>query len=218
MGLLKYFDSAARSEKGAAQTDGKKQDLDLYWDPKMATLLESWGERNAWHEALFLFSGKSGKALDVACGTGIVMEKLAPVSNLEIHGCDISDFLIMKARERGIRNERLKVCDATKLPYGTAEFDYSYSIGSLEHFTEEGIRNCFAEMARVTQKASYHFMPVSRSGKDEGWMKTLQSFHNCSVDWWRERISSHFPRIVVLPSLWEDDISVGKWLVCQKAG
>jgi ubiquinone/menaquinone biosynthesis C-methylase UbiE len=108
------------------------------------------------------------------------------------------------------------VCDATKLPYGTAAFDYSYSIGSLEHFTDEGIRNCFAEMARVTQKASYHFMPVSRSGKDEGWMKTLQSFHNCSVGWWRERISPHFPKILDLPSLWKDDISVGRWFLCFK--
>ena len=216
MGLLKYFQSAVRAEKGPTQTDGKKQDLDLYWDRKMAALLETWGEGNAWHEALFLFSGKSGKALDVACGTGIVMEKLASTSNLEIHGCDISDFLIMKARERGILNKRLKVCDATKLPYGNDEFDYSYSIGSLEHFTEEGIRNCFSEMARVTKKASYHFMPVSRSGKDEGWMKTLQSFHNCSVGWWRERVSQHFPRVLVLPSLWCDDISVGKWFHCFK--
>ena len=216
MGLLKYFQSAVRAEKGPTQTDGKKQDLDLYWDRKMAALLETWGEGNAWHEALFLFSGKSGKALDVACGTGIVMEKLASTSNLEIHGCDISDFLIMKARERGILNKRLKVCDATKLPYGTDEFDYSYSIGSLEHFTEEGIRNCFSEMARVTKKASYHFMPVSRSGKDEGWMKTLQSFHNCSVGWWRERVSQNFPRVLVLPSLWCDDISVGKWFHCFK--
>ena len=215
MGIGKIF-TRWKTRRTHEHTDSSKQDLGLYWDPKMAALLESWGEGNAWHEALFLFSGKSGKALDVACGTGIVMEKLAPVSNLEIHGCDISDFLIMKARERGILNERLKVCDATKLPYGTDEFDYSYSIGSLEHFTEEGIRNCFSEMARVTKKASYHFMPVSRSGKDEGWMKTLQSFHNCSVGWWRERVSQHFPRVLVLPSLWCDDISVGKWFHCFK--
>lgn len=210
------FFQAWRKGRAAAPPDASCQDLELYWDPKMAALLESWGEGNAWHEAQFLFAGRSGRALDVACGTGIVMEKLAAVSNLEIHGCDISDFLIMKARDRGILNERLRVCDATKLPYGTAEFDYSYSIGSLEHFTDEGIRNCFAEMARVTQKASYHFMPVSRSGKDEGWMKTLQSFHNCSVGWWRERLSPHFRKILDLPSLWKDDISVGRWFLCFK--
>lgn len=215
MSLRKLFALGRRSQ-GIQPADGARQDLDLYWDPKMAALLETWGEGNTWHEILFLLGGRAGRALDVACGTGIVMEKLASVSNLEIDGCDISDFLIGKAKARGIRPERLKICDATRLPYGDQEFDFSYSIGSLEHFTEEGIRKCFAEMARVTRRASYHFMPVSRSGRDEGWMKTLQSFHNCSVAWWLERIFPHFPRIVDLPSLWKDDISLGRWFLCFK--
>jgi ubiquinone/menaquinone biosynthesis C-methylase UbiE len=215
MGFMRLF-QGWRKNGPSGRADASRQDLDLYWDPKMAALLESWGEGNAWHEAQFLFGGRSGRALDVACGTGIVMEKLAAVSGLEIHGCDISDFLIGKARQRGIAADRLKVCDATQLPYSAGEFDFSYSIGSLEHFTEEGIGKCFAEMARVTRQASYHFMPVSRSGKDEGWMKTLQSFHNCSVAWWRQRLAPHFPRIVDLPSLWKDDISLGRWFLCFK--
>lgn len=213
---LKNWLGRWRSPRASGQPDNSKQDLDLYWDPSMASLLETWGEGNAWHEALYLFAGRSGRALDVACGTGIVIEKLVKVSRLEIHGCDISDFLIDKAKARGLAPERLKVCDATRLPYANHEFEFSYSIGSLEHFTEEGVRRCFAEMARVTRVASYHFMPVSRSGRDEGWMKTLQSFHNCSVGWWRERLTPYFPRIVDLPSLWKDDISVGRWFLCFK--
>lgn len=215
MGLSQIFRFRRRSA-APVPPDGGRQDLELYWDPKMASLLESWGEGNAWHEAKFLFAGRSGRALDVACGTGIVMEQLAKVSQLEIHGCDISDFLIGKARQRGISGDRLKVCDATQLPYAAGDFDFSYSIGSLEHFTDEGIKKCFAEMARVTRKASFHFMPVSRSGRDEGWMKTLQSFHNCSVAWWRERLAPHFPRIFDIPSCWKDEISLGRWFLCFK--
>ena len=52
---------------------------------------------------------------------------------------DISDFLINKAKQKGIPSEKLVVCDATKLKYKENSFDYSFSIGSLEHFTEDQI-------------------------------------------------------------------------------
>ncbi|MFM6267537.1 MAG: hypothetical protein ACKPFA_13720, partial [Dolichospermum sp.] len=57
-----------------------------------------------------------------------------------------------------------------------------------------------------------------RSGKDEGWMKTLQSFHNNSVDWWLDKFYSSYPAVLVIDSYWNDSISVGKWFVCFKNG
>jgi len=59
-------------------------------------------------------------------------------------------------------------------------------------------------------------MPVSRSGDDEGWMTTLQSFHNNSVAWWVERFRTVYPTVHVFDSAWHDRISVGKWFVCMK--
>lgn len=212
MKLLKNLFSA-----GVSAVDPSRQDLGIYWDPKMAKILETWGEGNVWHEILFLMANCRGKALDVACGNGTVIQRLGLFPGLEVHGCDISDFLIEKAKKSGISPEKLTVCDATRLPYPTGAFQYSYSIGSLEHFTEKGIDECFSETARVTTGASYHFMPVSRSGKNEGWMKTLQSFHNCSVDWWTGKLRKHFSRVVDLPSLWSDDISLGRWFLCFKS-
>src|SRR5665213_814410 len=114
------------------------QDLEIYWSPVMAELLERWGDGNAWLEVQFLMENRRGKVLDIACGTGKVMTILDR-KDLKIFGCDISDLLIRKAEERGIFADRLRVCDATAMPYGDGEFDYSYSIGSLEHFTEDGI-------------------------------------------------------------------------------
>jgi ubiquinone/menaquinone biosynthesis C-methylase UbiE len=181
----------------------------------MAELLEHWGEGNAWLEVQFLMENRSGKVLDIACGTGKVMTILER-KDLEISGCDISDLLIRKAKERGISADRLRVCDATALPYGDGEFDYSYSIGSLEHFTEDGIGKFIGEAVRVTRVASFHMMPTSRSGKDEGWMKTVQSFHNCSVSWWLRWFEPRFSRVHVLDSTWHDEISVGKWFLCYK--
>ena len=195
----------------------KEPDTAIYWDPKMAAILETWGEGNTWDEIQDLLAKQSGRVLDIACGTGKTMDILKRFPALEIHGCDISDFLLKKATERGIAPERLTACDATKLPYPDASFECSYSIGSLEHFTEQGIRDCAAEAARVTRNFSAHMVPVARSGRDEGWMKTIQSFHNNSVEWWLERFHASFPVIEVIDSRWNDKISLGQWFVCRKS-
>lgn len=195
----------------------KEPDTAIYWDPKMAEILETWGEGNTWDEIQEMLSTKSGKVLDIACGTGKTMDILKRFPALEIHGCDISDFLLKKAAERGIAPERLTACDATKLPYAAATFACSYSIGSLEHFSEQGIRDCAAEAARVSRDFSAHMVPVARSGRNEGWMKTIQSFHNNSVEWWLEKFRVSFPVVEVIDSRWNDKISLGKWFICRKS-
>ena len=191
--------------------------MDVYWDPEMAEILEQWGEGNAWSEIQLIMADRNGKALDIACGTGNVMAKLASYPGLETYGCDISDMLIGKALERGISRERLAVTDATAMSYPTDTFDWGYSIGSLEHFTEEGIQKFLSECHRVVRGGSFHMVPVSRSGRDEGWIKTFQSYHNNSTTWWEERCRDIYARVHVLDSSWSDQRSVGKWLICEKA-
>jgi SAM-dependent methyltransferase len=196
---------------GAAPTD---QELDIYWDPKMAALLETWGLGNAWNEIQLLLVNARGTVLDIACGTGKVMTLLAPYPELEVHGFDISDFLIGKAIDRGIPRERLRIADATKTDYSDDAFDYGYSIGSLEHFTEASILAFVAETHRIIRRASFHQIPTSRSGQNEGWIRSLQSYHNNSIDWWRERFATAYKTVHVFDSAWNDKISVGKWFVC----
>jgi ubiquinone/menaquinone biosynthesis C-methylase UbiE len=193
-----------------------KQELDVYWDPKMAEILETWGQGNAWNEIQLLLLNVRGTVVDIACGTGTVIEILAPYRNLEVHGFDISDFLISKAIERGIAKDRLRVTDATKTTYADNQFDYGYSIGSLEHFTEDGIRAFVIESHRIVKRGAFHMMPTSRSGDNEGWMTTLQSFHNNSVDWWVSHFERAYKTVHVLDSAWDDRISVGKWFLCMK--
>ncbi len=194
-----------------------KQALDIYWDPKMAALLETWGNGNAWDEIQMLLMNARGTVLDIACGTGKVMQLLERYPAIEVHGFDISDFLIQKAVDRGISKDRLRVEDATKTTYSDDAFDYSYSIGSLEHFTEEGVVDFIREAHRITRYGSFHQIPVSRRNKDEGWMKGLQSFHNNSVEWWLEKYRTAYQDVQVLDSKWNDRISVGKWFICTKA-
>jgi len=218
MGSIKNKMPFAGSKTRSAQPlpDPDKQDLDLYWDPAYAQVLETWGEGNTWNEIQLLLVNCKGNILDIACGTGRTIEILSGINGIETYGCDISDLLIRKAIDRGIDQDRLSVCDATQMEFPDLFFDYAYSIGSLEHFTEDGIVRFIDECHRVTKVNSFHMVPVSRSGKNEGWMKTVQSFYNNSVDWWLDKYRSSYKTVYAFDSKWQDDISLGKWFVCVK--
>jgi ubiquinone/menaquinone biosynthesis C-methylase UbiE len=198
------------------QTPPERQDLELYWDHKYALVLDEWGRDNTWNEIQMFLCVCEGKVLDIACGTGKTIELLGRYPGLVVYGFDISEVLIGKAIDKGIPSERLQVQDATKTNYSAAQFDYSYSIGSLEHFTLVGVSEFIKDCARYTRVGSFHMVPVSRSGQDEGWMKTVQSFHNNSEQWWYKRFTAEFRTVYVIPSKWEDKISVGRWYICFK--
>jgi ubiquinone/menaquinone biosynthesis C-methylase UbiE len=212
---LQSLKSSLTASRVAARGGGS-QDLDVYWDPRMAEMLEHWGEGNAWNEIQLLLANCSGRTLDIACGTGKTMSLLAHFPALEVYGCDISDMLISKAVQRGIPQSRLALMDATAMSYPDASFQWGYSIGSMEHFTEDGIDKLLRECCRVVSKATFHMIPVSRSGRDEGWIKTFQSYHNNSVQWWEDKCRKAYASVRVLDSSWADQISVGKWLMCGK--
>lgn len=193
----------------------EQQDLDIYWTPAMSNALEQWGAGSVWDEIQFLLINCQGKVLDIACGPGGTMRLLEKYPALELHGIDISDLLINQAIKRGLPADRLRVGDATKMPYADGSFDYGYSIGSLEHFTELGISAMLHESRRIAVKATFHMIPIARDGKDQGWLKTIQSFHNNSEAWWLDKFHGAYQDVTVLSSRWEDEISVGKWFVCR---
>lgn len=198
----------------APATAPERQELDVYWTKEMAEALETWGEGTTWREIQLLVAGRDGALLDVACGTGRVMDLLAPF-DLEIHGIDVSDALIDRAVARGIPRDRLTVGDATHMPYADGAFAHAYSIGSLEHFTEQGIVACLSECRRVARGATFHMIPVSRSGRDEGWLRRGQSYFNNGAGWWSRLARDVYPRTVLVDSTWADELSVGRWLVCR---
>lgn len=194
------------------------QDLDVYWNQSMVDELEQWGEGSVWEEIQYLTINCHGKVLDIACGPGTTMRLLAKYPDLELHGIDISDLFIKQAIKQGIDPTRVRVGDATSMPYEDNSFDYGYSIGSLEHFTEQGVLDMLGECKRVVDKATFHMIPVARNGKNQGWLKTVQSYHNNSVDWWLYKFHSAYADVTVLSSRWEDEISIGKWFICRNRG
>lgn len=209
--------SKNNSKKNSVQTNSHQQDLSVYWDSEMAALLETWGKDHVWNEIQMFLVGKKGKVLDIACGTGVTIKIASKNKDLEVYGCDISDLLITKAVGRGIDKKYLQVCDAANMSiYPDDYFDYSYSIGSLEHFTEDGILKFIAEVQRITKQATFHMVPISRDGQNKGWIKTYQSYFNNNEQWWMDRFKSKYEYIYAIDSGWKDDISLGKWFVCIK--
>jgi ubiquinone/menaquinone biosynthesis C-methylase UbiE len=193
-----------------------KQDLDLYWDEDYANVLEEWGRGTVWTEIELIFSTLQGKVVDIACGTGPTIEILNKNRQLEVHGFDISDLLIERAKKKGILSERLKVADATLKVYEENEFDYSFSIGSIEHFTEEGIDLFIKNAAFYTKQFSFHMLPANMNDIDKGWEKTSQSYFNNSVNWWMGFFTKYFSSVYVVDSTWAALDQQGKWFICKK--
>src|SRR5919205_800660 len=67
---------------------------------------------------------KASRALDVACGPGIIVEVLARDAG-EVVGCDITPEMLAKAEKRcaALANVRFQVGRAEALPFEDAAFD-----------------------------------------------------------------------------------------------
>jgi ubiquinone/menaquinone biosynthesis C-methylase UbiE len=203
--------------KNYRKKTGDRQDTEIYFDPSFAEVLETWAVKSAWREVQVLLGERSGKVLDLACGTGRTYDFLKQFKSLEYHGCDISPMLIERAVQRGISNDRVRVLDATKLDFPDGGFDFVFSIGSLEHFTVNGLRSALAECRRVCRGLNFHMVPVSSSGLDEGWVTPYQSYWNNSQRWWTGIFEETFGyNVWAMSSKWQDEQSKGVWFICGR--
>lgn len=93
--------------------------------------------------------GNGGDLLEVGCGTGLILERLAR-SCRSAKGVDLSEGMLDKARERGLD---VKLGSATDLPYDDASFDVVCSFKVLAHVPE--ITKALQEMVRVTRPGGH---------------------------------------------------------------
>jgi SAM-dependent methyltransferase len=79
-----------------------------------------------------LAAGK--RALELGCGTGVFLERVAR-SGATLHGIDLSEDLLAKARERvgALPNVVLDRGNAEALPYPDSHFDAVYGSSVLHH-------------------------------------------------------------------------------------
>lgn len=88
---------------------------------------------------------KGGDALEVGCGTGLILSRVADVAR-SAKGIDLSPGMLDVARARGLD---VREASATAIPFADASFDVTYSFKVLAHVPD--LRAALAEMARVTR-------------------------------------------------------------------
>lgn len=87
---------------------------------------------------------RGASVLEVGCGTGLILHRLARVAR-EAHGVDLSPGMLEKARARGLS---VREASATSLPFEDDRFDMTCSFKVLAHVPD--IALALREMARVT--------------------------------------------------------------------
>ena len=92
----------------------------------------------------------AGKAaLEVGCGTGLILEKLAKIAR-RAEGVDLSPGMLALAKERGLD---VREGSATELPFADESFDVAVSFKVLAHVPD--IERALAEMARVCRPGGH---------------------------------------------------------------
>jgi len=87
-----------------------------------------------------------GKAvLEAGCGTGLIMEKIAPIA-ASIHGIDISRGMLQSSLQRGLK---ISAGSITDLPFKDNAFDTVYSVKVLAHIPD--LSKAISELVRVTK-------------------------------------------------------------------
>ncbi len=89
--------------------------------------------------------GTGQDVLEVGCGTGLVLERIARFAR-SARGVDLSPGMLEHAKNRGLD---VTVGSATALPFDDASFDVTCSFKVLAHVPD--IQKALAEMARVTR-------------------------------------------------------------------
>ena len=87
--------------------------------------------------------------LEVGCGTGLVMARVARFA-ASVRGIDVSPGMLARARALGLL---VQEASATALPFPDATFDVVYTFKVLAHV--EPVEAALAEMARVTRPGGH---------------------------------------------------------------
>jgi len=93
--------------------------------------------------------GTGKDVLEVGCGTGLILERVARFARRAV-GIDLSAGMLARARSRGLS---VAQSSATALPVATASVDVAFSFKVLAHVSE--IERAMAEMTRVVRPGGW---------------------------------------------------------------
>jgi SAM-dependent methyltransferase len=127
------------------------------------------------------------KILDVGCGKGYLLYDFTKVvPGIEVTGLDISSYAIANAKEE-IR-DRIKLGNATALPFPDKSFDLVFSLTTLHNLHNYDLDKALREVERVGRN-KYICVESYRDEQEKAnllyWQVTCETF--CTPeewDWW----------------------------------
>ncbi len=146
------------------------------------------------HQAYRELASMSGRALDLGCGVGFVVELLTePAFWLEPWGADISAVAVQRARERLAKKQvpasRIVQLTDQTLPFEDSYFSLVTCFDMLEHLDEQDVRQTVREIQRVLRRGGLLFASVScrPSGYADQFGDNLHRTVR-GLDWWVNEI------------------------------
>jgi ubiquinone/menaquinone biosynthesis C-methylase UbiE len=174
-------------------------------------------------EALRRFIQPGDTVLDIGCGTGRVMEHVAP-SCREVHGIDISQAMVEGGRARlaHLPNVHFHLGNGYDLAgFGDGSFDVVYSIVALQHMARPVAYNYLLESHRVLRQDGVLWFYVPNLLRDDG----FAAFHHFSQPWF---VAHPYPmnfytpqevaRLVVKAGFWLEDLNDELRVAARKTG
>ena len=122
-----------------------------YWEAMRRQMPQSYREWLA-GELPFLEKHitKNSRVIEIGCGTGRTLESLATTTK-DLIGIDHDPQAISLARKKLIYKIKLKVAEATNLPFEDKSFDYALCLASFVNLADIKYES-LEEMKRVTKK------------------------------------------------------------------
>jgi SAM-dependent methyltransferase len=128
------------------------------------------------------------RILDVGCGKGFLLfDWTKVVPGVEVHGIDLSEYAVQNAKEE-IR-DRVRVGNATSLPWPDRHFDLVYSLNTLHNLHNYELDRALREIERVGKKNKYVCVESWRTQAEKAnllyWQVTCEAFHTPEAwQWW----------------------------------
>lgn len=120
-------------------------------------------------KVIALSADAKGKLLEVGCGEGLLLLKLASLEpKLDIYGIDIWNEILVKAQSKldknNIHNVKLSQADATKLPFNDNFFDTVVCINVFFNLPSEVmVKQSLQEISRIVKKEGKFILDIRNS-------------------------------------------------------